>query len=217
MKNWQRRMLIVLGITIFAFGILLYLGIAKSFSLSEKLNEIENIKYIFKIRNDDRKVIFLANQAALDRISEKLIKKYSKESVYIEYGGEDKITCNGKSVNDDKELVEVYQGIHKIYKTEFFDYGQKFSIYYNYTIPEKIEQVPLIKQDISTQEDVVKVPEIFKTAEGRYRIDFYLIETPYVRMSLKYLSVDDLNEQSIRARKIFGERLAPHWFYYTDY
>lgn len=212
MNQYFRHIVVFLSVIIMALGSSIYFKISENYALGEKINQIEAKKISFKQFDHFIKKFFWRHKNDLEEIPEILIRKYGKRSALIQHEADHKISCNGLIVNDDEDLKKIEQILEQAFFPYFLEYGEEFSIYYEYYTPGITETVPYQYE----HSNFIEVPEIFTSSEGRYRIDFYIIENPYVRMSLKYLSIDDLNGQSMRARKIFGERIAPRWFYFFE-
>lgn len=213
MNRYYQHLLVFLTIIIMTLGNSIYFKISENYALSEKIGQIEAKKLYFKNLDAAIKEDFWRKKSAIEVVPEILIEKYGKKSVLIQYGENGKISCNGVSATEDEDLKKIRQIIEKVFYPYVFEFSKEFSVFYEYYEPSITEFVPY--QDKRTK--FVEIPEMFTSSEGRYRIDFYIIENPYVRMSLKYLSIDDLNDQSIRAKEIFGERVAPNWFYFSEY
>lgn len=183
--------------------------ICKCYTLNTKINEIDARRKPLWEDGKERKLSFLQNQKELKEIVDKLIHTYKEQSMFIEYLGNGKILCNRKTAENEPVFVELY---HFLSQKKMIKPGAELTIIYEYYKPMPIETKDYRMDERSG------VPALFKTNEGRYRIDFYLIESDYVRMGLKYISIDDVDvsERNENTEKIFGERIAPGWFYYIS-
>lgn len=199
------------GICIAILAILIvmdYRAICENFALKDKIEEINENRHFFIMEGDSKKEIFLHNQNVYNEIVTKLISSYQMQSTFIEYLEDGKILCNGKVVENDQLLSDIY-GV--FIQTKMIKPGDKFMINYDYYTPALMETKDYMKDEWKG------FPALFKTKESRHRIDFYLIENDYVRMGLKYISIDDVNDlhdHSDRAKMLFGKKLVSGWYYY---
>lgn len=206
----MRKFKIIFGVCIAILLTLIvvdYRIMSENFAMNAKIEEINWVKKTLVAAGEEKKWIFLQEQEEFQKLVNQLIHTYKEQTVLLEYLEDGNILRNGEFVEDNQEL----RGIHSFFSQKnLIKQGDKLAISHTYYTPATAE-TRTYEGDGS-----LKLPPFYKTKEGRYRIDFYLIESNYVRMGIKYISVDDVNDDNKQVKKILGERIAPGWFYYIS-